>query len=253
MGRIKLIIIGTLISINGIYGNEYSDSINAANNYYTQGQYEKAINAYQYIIASGFEAPGLYYNLGNAYFKSNNNTLAIYYYEKALRIAPKDKEIIHNLEIANALTVDKIDIKTDFFIKRWISELGKLFSVDIWAILSVTLFVASLLLIVIYLFTHRISLKKLCFLLGILLFVLAIISLGYANNQLKWQTGEKEAIIYTPTVVVKSSPDHNGSDRFILHEGTKVFILKDFEDWREIELQDGESKGWIMVSDLLII
>ncbi len=53
------------------------------------------------------------------------------------------------------------------------------------------------------------------------------------------------AIIMSPSVTAKSTPDAGGTDLFILHEGHKI-LVKDatMKDWCEIQLEDG-SIGWI--------
>jgi SH3-like domain-containing protein len=44
---------------------------------------------------------------------------------------------------------------------------------------------------------------------------------------------------------VKSTPAQNGTDLFILHEGTKVTITdSSMKDWKEIRIADGK-EGWI--------
>ena len=52
------------------------------------------------------------------------------------------------------------------------------------------------------------------------------------------------AIIFAPTVTVKSSPDESGNDLFILHEGSKVEVRDEVGDWWEIIMGDG-NVGWI--------
>jgi SH3-like domain-containing protein len=56
----------------------------------------------------------------------------------------------------------------------------------------------------------------------------------------------------SPSVIIKSSPDISGTDIFVLHEGTKVWIIDEISDWREIKLSDG-TKGWLKASDLEVI
>ena len=46
----------------------------------------------------------------------------------------------------------------------------------------------------------------------------------FAGNQKDELINRKSAIVFAPTVTVKSSPDASGTDLFILHEGTKVSI-----------------------------
>ena len=52
-----------------------------------------------------------------------------------------------------------------------------------------------------------------------------------------------------PSVYVKSSPDPKGNDLFIIHEGTKVELLDEFNEWKKIRLQNG-SIGWLMNSEI---
>ena len=52
------------------------------------------------------------------------------------------------------------------------------------------------------------------------------------------------AIIMSPTIAIKSSPQETGTDLFILHEGTKVYIVGKLDNWFEIRLSDGK-QGWL--------
>jgi SH3-like domain-containing protein len=54
-------------------------------------------------------------------------------------------------------------------------------------------------------------------------------------------------------VTVKSTPAQNGTDLFILHEGTKVTIIDDTMDgWREVRVPDGK-QGWVETSQIEVI
>jgi hypothetical protein len=92
-------------------------------------------------------------------------------------------------------------------------------------------------------------LKKTGFYAGIVFFVIVICSNVFAWNQKKAITDRKNAIIFAPTVTIKSSPDASGTDLFVLHEGTKVFIKSSLGEWHEIELEDG-NVGWIRQREL---
>lgn len=43
---------------------------------------------------------------------------------------------------------------------------------------------------------------------------------------------------------VKSSPNESSTELFILHEGTKVKILTQHDQWCEVVIGDGKS-GWV--------
>ena len=56
-----------------------------------------------------------------------------------------------------------------------------------------------------------------------------------------------------PTINVKISPNDIGTDLFLLHEGTKVFIEDNsMKGWKEIRLEDG-NKGWVKTEAIEII
>lgn len=215
-----------------------------ANNEYAKGNYQAAIGLYQQIIKSNKVAPELYYNLGNAYFKTNNFPLAILYFEKAKRLNPTDEDIDYNIKVVNNKIIDKIDIVPELFYIRWWRTISSLNTANGWAILSIVSITSLLILVGLYLFSNRIIIRKLCFSLSFLLVVTTALFINFAFMQQGLITNSKEAIIFTPTVSVKSSPDINSVDLFVIHEGTKVEINDNIGEWSEIKIANG-SKGWI--------
>src|SRR5881396_3448439 len=71
-----------------------------ANRLYEQGQFPEAAAAYQKIIVNGQVSPALYFNLGNALFKSGQIGRAILNYRLAEQLAPRDPDIRANLRFA---------------------------------------------------------------------------------------------------------------------------------------------------------
>ena len=55
---------------------------------------------------------------------------------------------------------------------------------------------------------------------------------------------EKPAIVFTDVAEVKSEPKVSNPNKFVLHEGTKVYILESIANWKKIQLTD-ETTGWI--------
>ena len=61
------------------------------------------------------------------------------------------------------------------------------------------------------------------------------------------------AIVVKAVSPVKSSPGNDGSrDLFVLHEGTKLTILDEVGNWKNIELSDGR-QGWVLSTDIEVI
>jgi tetratricopeptide (TPR) repeat protein len=219
-----------------------------ANSYYNEGEYHAAIEVYEAVLDNGYESAALYYNLGNAYFKINNMAAAILHYERAKKIAPFDKDIRFNLEIANSRIVDKIEPVPELFIYRWWDQLVSLQSPEAWAWISVFSFSVLLLMVLVFLLSKIVWLKKATFWLGIVFLGVFAITVIISNQRHKALKQQNEGIVFTPTLNVKSSPRENSTDIFVIHEGTKVTITKNLDGWYEIRIADG-SKGWIREND----
>ena len=61
-------------------------------------------------------------------------------------------------------------------------------------------------------------------------------------------TQNRPAIIFAETTEVKSEPNMGSTSAFEIHEGTKVQIIDEDEDWARIRLADGKD-GWIPFND----
>lgn len=231
---------------------EPTDLLQEGNQAYIDGNYEKAIEMYSEILDSGYESAALYYNLGNAYFKSNKITNAILNFERAKLLDPNDEEILFNLELAKTFTVDKIEEIPELFLVTWLKAFVHIFKVDTWAIISVVCFVVMLLVLLLYLFSRKYQLKKLSFWLTAVFLTFSVATYTCAAIQKNEITRNKTAIIFSPTITLKSSPDKQSTDLFVLHEGTKVEVVDEVGEWREIRLTDG-SKGWLKISDIEMI
>jgi tetratricopeptide (TPR) repeat protein len=251
MNRVLMIISILATCFMVAESKDLQDLLQTGNQYYLDGQYEMSVQSYQSIIDSGYSSAELYYNLGNAYYKSHDITMALVNYERARILKPNDREINHNLEIAREFVVDRIEVLPEFFLRRAYVGFVKIFDADIWALVSVITFGLALGLFLAYFFLHHLFFRKLSFWASILFVVVAVSTLLFALQQNNLVTKHNQAIILTPSVTIKSSPDEDsGTDLFLLHEGTKVTISDDLGNWREVVLSDGNS-GWLKETDLI--
>lgn len=214
-----------------------------ASQYYSEKNYEAAIENYEQLLQSGFSAP-LYYNYANALYKSGNIGKAILFYERAQKLDPDNEDIQHNINYLNRQKTDKIVPLEKFFISQWIDNLAKIFTSNQWAYLCVILFSCSLALLLTYLFSSRRWLRKTSFFTSLLLLVVSVVSLSYALSTKRASLSTEAAIVMTGSVSVKSAPDNSGTEVFVIHEGTKVFIKSELSTWSEVSLEDG-SVGWL--------
>jgi tetratricopeptide (TPR) repeat protein len=82
------------------HADDPSAAFEQANRLYEQGKFEEAAAAYEKMIGSRLVSPALYFNLGNALFKSGQLGRAILNYRLAEQLAPRDPDIRANLRFA---------------------------------------------------------------------------------------------------------------------------------------------------------
>ena len=223
-----------------------------ADSSYVRGQYQQAITQYEALLKQGASAD-LYYNLGNAYYRTENIPEAVLNYERALLLSPGDRDIRFNLQIARSKTFDKIVPESEMFFVTWYRSLVSMMSVDAWARTALVSLALTIILLLVYLFSEKIWLRKAGFFGGVVLLLLFVGANIFAWQQKKDLLNRKGAIIFAPSVTVKSTPAPNGTDLFILHEGTKVVITDgSMKEWKEIRLADGK-EGWIESKHIRVI
>ncbi len=249
MNRIYLVLLALMFSFNL---SAQEGSMKDANNLYQSGKFKEAVEAYENIIKTNQEAPELYFNLGNAYYKTGNVPAAILNYERALLLSPGDSDIKYNLEMSRKMVVDKLEAIPQFFLNRWINGIVMTMSSNAWAWVSIVTFILVLVLALAFFFSSTTSLKKLSFGLAIILLLMSVTAFSFSYSQKKKLENRNQAIIFAPSVTIKGSPDESGTDLFLLHEGTKVKVLETLGEWANIQVSDG-NEGWIAQSAIEII
>lgn len=215
-----------------------------ANQYYNEAVYDSALAVYQNLLAANYASDALYYNIGNTYFKLKDLPSAILYYEKALKINPSDEDIKNNLQIANSMIVDKIEVIPQLFFRVWWKAFYNMLPANSWGWISVVIFLLTLAAVYVYLTSPNTGVRKLTFFAGLVLVFLTIASFGLASQKYYYTRQTNEAIIFAPTITVKSSPAQSSVDLFVLHEGTKVALLDKTNGWVKIRISNG-SVGWL--------
>ncbi len=250
----KKIFFFILTFLSTLFSNaqEVDSLVIKANDLYTQGKYQEAAELYESIIDLGYESTELYYNIGNAYYKQNVIARAILNYEKALQLSPNDADVQYNMDLVNRFVVDKIEVLPVFFVKGWFRDLRNKLSSDVWAAISIITFVITLIFLSFYLYSRGMAFKKASFWISFFVIIISLISFIFSKQQKHKILSGDTAIVMSPSVTVKSSPDASGTDLFVIHEGTKVWIEDEISDWNEVKLSDG-SKGWLKVDDIEVI
>lgn len=252
-----MILIMSMLMIPGLTHAEntaYLDSLwSKGVQAYTDGRWSECTESLKALESLGVVSPELYYNLGNAYFKSGDYPHAILYYERTLKISPSFEDARINLDFANSLIRDKIDAVPEFVLKSWARKVCYLMPSDFWALISIVLFAAALALFLVFRLGASRGLRRTGFYCSIVALILSASSFGMAQWQRNSYLKADGAIVMKPVASVKSSPSRDSSkDLFVLHEGTKVTVLDTVGEWKNISLSDGR-QGWIEESDMEMI
>ena len=219
-----------------------------ANDAYEKEDYDSTISLLDSLMSVGLESPELYYNLGNAWFKKSDIPKAILYYEKAKKLDPNNVDINYNLELANTQIADRIEPIPEFFLKKWWRSTLLYFTEGQWMLINIISYSILFIFIIIFFITHSKSLKQNTFFFGILFLIISLSSgfLGYQSNRLAHT--HNTAIVFTPTVNIKSSPNDKAKTIFVIHQGIKIQLIDQLQEWYRIKLANG-SIGWIKRND----
>jgi tetratricopeptide (TPR) repeat protein len=246
MIKITKILIVFIMLFNSAFSKDLDPKsiIAKANKEYKNQNFEAALESYSSVLHQGLVSSELYYNIGNTYYRMGRMGYAILNYEKALKLAPGDEDIKHNLSVANAHTADKIEVLPKLFLIEWWDSLVMLFTVNGWAFIFILTFILFLSTIGFYYYFRNSEYQKSLFFLGIFNLILLVFVFTLFLVRLNDETSNEFGILIETSANVKVSPDYDSNDAFIIHEGIKFKIEDKVENWTKIKLKDGKV-GWL--------
>ena len=216
----------------------------AGNEYYGQNNYKAAIEQYQKVLESGVVSDVVFYNLANAHFKNNQLGSAILFYEKAQRLAPRDREINENLNFARTRIADKVEHPPEGFVFSLLRRITNWLPLDTETVLAIALFMGANAAFALFWLDVIPPLSRLALYSSIALLALFLL-LGTSNLlRIYWQETVKESVVLVEKADVLSGPASDSPILFSVHEGLKVRIENDLPDWVQISLENGWN-GWI--------
>ncbi|UKM65711.1 tetratricopeptide repeat protein [Flavobacteriaceae bacterium GSB9] len=232
--------------------SQNQDLFNKANTLYNEGKYAEAIDNYKAILDSGTHSAGLYYNLANAHYRLNNIAPSIYYYEKALQLAPNDVDIKNNLAFAKNMTIDAIETVPQGGLAKLLNKVTNSLSFDGWAKTAVALVFCFVMLFLIYYFAYSTIRKRLTFIGSFVCLAFVFVTLAFAFHKYNLDKNDNPAIVFAQESKVKNTPNARGEEAFRLHEGTKVQVEETYNNWKKIKLADGKT-GWVNEKDIKML
>ena len=240
------------ILLTNLSFSQHNDVFISANEKYNSLDFVGAIEKYNKLIISGFHSSELYFNLGNAYYKIDSLAQSIYYYEKGLKYFPNDDSLIQNLEYLNNLTIDDIEPLPKDFVSKQLNNFLNYFSLDSWSIITIIIVILSCVLFLLYFFSKSYKTKRTFFAIFILSFTLASFLLFINLKIYNFKSNFEFGIVFEEVVDVNLEPNNKSEILFEIHEGTKIEIIEDFNDWFKVKLSNGQI-GWILKNQIKII
>lgn len=223
-----------------------------ANALYKQAKYEQAIELYEGLSKNYPLADEVYYNLGNCYMKTDKLGLAILNYERALSLNHRNEDAVHNLQIANAKQIDKIEANQTLFLFKWINNLKQSISANSFAVMCLLFLWLAVALLAISVFFIPKAKRLLTSILFIGLVLMGLLAGVVGFSQYQIEKNKKTAVLTALSSYVKSAPEDGSTDLFIIHEGLKLKITDQIGNYYRVELPDSKV-GWINKEDVSLI
>jgi tetratricopeptide (TPR) repeat protein len=224
-----------------------STEFNAANKLYAEGKFAEAATSYGKILLSGAVSPELYFNYGNAEFKSGNLGRAIAAYRRAALLTPRDAEVRANLDFARN-QVQGPTLREN----RWSRSAGWLgmLTLNEWTGLAVVAFWLMFVLLVAR--QIRPSLKTALggFTRGaVAAAILACTCLG-VNAAIHFS--KQTAVVVAQAATARSGPFDEAQSAFTAHDGAELAVLDHRDNW--LQVTDGSGRiGWLQRQQVEIL
>ncbi|MBQ6613116.1 MAG: hypothetical protein IIX19_05275 [Alistipes sp.] len=255
--KVLILAVAAICSVRG-YANEgvveAQSEWQRALDAYSAKSYTEAKEAFEKVETMGYATADLYYNLGNTYFKLGQQHerayeggelgRAILNYRRALKCDPAMEDARYNLDIAQDFTNDAEPLPVGVVSSMW-SGLRGFMSSNGWVSVSIISLVVALSLVMLYLLSDKIVIRKSAFFVAIALIFVFILTTALSVAQRTAYESSSEAVIICNNIIsVHASPDNTSKVIRQPSQGVSVYIIRTHGDWTEIEFVDGE-KGWI--------
>ncbi len=223
-------------------GVSAAEQYNNAGALYRDGKFSEALYIYEDLIRSGIANPDLFYNASNAAYRKGSPGKAILYLERALKLAPSDKEVLANLAYLNSIKEDREPVESNVVL-AFLARRYTAITVNSAAIWSGIMFALTMALVTCSLFFKAwkkgmlLTVSMLC---GLLFFLSTVVFIEKAHHN----STVVEGVIIAGEAPGYSGPGTENTHIFTLHEGTKIIIERTQDPWNLIRLKSGAG-GWI--------
>ena len=207
-----------------------------ANQEYAQGHFKEAISGYEALIRAGQWSANVFYDLGNAYFRTGDFGRAILNYERALALERHHAEATANLQIARD-EAHALEIQPS-----WPERYLQFATVNQYSIAAAVAFWIAAFCLAALIFTRR----RTAAITTLLLVMFLVFSGGIlAVWQLeRGSKGSALAVVIGKDVQARLATADTANSVLALPPGSEVKILSTRGDWIYAALPNN-LRGWI--------
>ncbi|HCL30060.1 MAG TPA: hypothetical protein DIC52_16690 [Candidatus Latescibacteria bacterium] len=215
------------------------------NSLYRAADFAGARQRYLAAVETGIRDVRLFYNLGNACFKSEHLGESVLWYERALQLDPRDEDVLANLRFVARVKRDQDP-----------EQVGAgIYAVYLWPTLNELFVMTSLGLLGLFLVACWRLWWRPGMYVQVTLIVLSICVLGsglFTGARLQRQLTRTEAVVVTEEGTARSGPEVGQTPVFVVHEGTKVVVERREAGWLLVRLANGLG-GWLPAEVVAVI
>jgi len=212
---------------------------------YENRDYDSSIVCLQQALLLDSNSALIHYNQGNNYYRQGQLAPALWHYHKANKLAPDDKDIAHNLSIAQQQRVDEIEPLPQPVLKKMTAAILGWFDYKTWTLITLSLSVLAAVLASLYFFSNNGFLKKFGFFGSLTCISLSLVAWLFCSKKHDQVHELRHAIVFEKVLNVVNEPKESASVLFVLHEGTEVIVRERRHQWVKISIQNG-NEGWVL-------
>ena len=244
-------LIAALGGLNAAFADEPADlsAFTTANLLFDKKNYEDAASSYERLIGLGYEDPTLYYNLANAYYRTDDFGRALLNYLRASRLAPQDEDIAANLDlvrdqIGGAESRRRPALAQIAGWARWVSpDAASALALACWLALGALGAAAA--------WNARArqssATRRLAALAIVGLAIFGALAVGGRVDRAQW---ERLGVVTNESAELFDPPSERGRSRLTLSAGREVELIETRAGWARVHLPNTDIEGWTRASDV---
>ena len=201
---------------------------------YDEGRLKDAMAAYTQLVEQGYDSPALFFNLGNACFKSGKAGQAVLNYRRARYAAPRDPDTLANLRFAlqsTGASAPSFPVVVKAFLKLSKAE---------WIALTTGTYWATAAALAWFMLARR--RREWASRTAVVFGTLLIVSLAGVGSW--WNLDQHpEAVVLKAGQQALFAPLDGSTPHFALPPGSIILVTEESGDW--VKAESGKQSGWI--------